>query len=104
MLPALADPPGFNELPVNVDGVVQVQQEAFASVKEAEAEDVVVDEGCPGVEESVPDEDREKAAGAPLAGQQRGNLGAVAVHVLQVDGQVGVREVEHVVFELARWA
>jgi len=56
LLPALAHPPGLDELPMDVDGVVQVQQQAFAAIQKAETEKVVVDEGGPGIQHGVPQE------------------------------------------------
>ena len=51
---ALAQAPGFDELPVDVDGVVEVKQQAFAAIEKAEAEKVVIDKGCGGVGCGVP--------------------------------------------------
>ena len=48
--------PGFGVFPAYVYGVVEVEEQAFASVEEAESEEVVVDEGGDGIEDDVPDE------------------------------------------------
>jgi len=59
----LAEAPGLDELPVDVNGVVDVEDEAFAAVEEAEAEKVVVDEGRRRVQDRVPEECERRAAG-----------------------------------------
>jgi hypothetical protein len=32
---SLAEPPGFDELPVDVDGVVQMKEQSFAAVEKS---------------------------------------------------------------------
>ena len=46
--------PGLGVLPTDVGGVVEMEQEAFAAIEEAEAEDVVLEEGEVGDGEDVP--------------------------------------------------
>lgn len=96
--------PGFGVFPTDVDGVVEVEEEAFASVEEAEAEDIVIDEGGCGVEDDVPDEGDGGAADFAFGGDELADLGAVAVHVLEVEVQGGVSVVEHVSTEGAALA
>jgi hypothetical protein len=38
--------PCLRVFPGDVDGVVEMQQQAFAAVEETQAEDLVVEEGC----------------------------------------------------------
>src|ERR1700675_4531036 len=83
--PSLPQPPRLDELPVHVYGMVDVQQEAFAAVEEAEAEKVGVDKRRQRVERRVPDESRPGPADAPFRMQQVRDLRAVAVHVLQIN-------------------
>src|SRR3984957_9622474 len=45
--------PGFGVFPGDVDSVVEVQQEAFAAVEEAEAKEIVVDERCQRAQDDV---------------------------------------------------
>jgi len=70
----LANFPGFDELPVDVDGVVQVEDEAFAAIEEAQADEVVVEEGGGGVGDGVPEECWPGAAGAATGGEELGDL------------------------------
>ena len=64
LLLALTKPPGFDELPVDVDGVVQVEKQPLASIQESQTEKVVIDEGCGGVGHGVPQESRPRVTGA----------------------------------------
>ena len=57
--------PGFGVLPADVGGVVEVEQEAFAAVEEAEAEDVVPEEGEGGGRRRRSSRRRAGAAGLP---------------------------------------
>ena len=91
--------PGLGVLPADVGGVIEVEQEALAAVEEAEAEDVVPEEGEGGDEEDVPVEREQIAAGALLGDQEAGAEGAVAVHVLEVALEGGVGVVDEVVIE-----
>jgi hypothetical protein len=54
LLLALPQPPGLDELPVNVDGVVEVQQQTLAAIEKAETEEIVIDEGGGWVSNRVP--------------------------------------------------
>jgi len=45
--------PEFYELPVDVDGVVEVEDEAFGAIEEAQAEEVVFDESEDGIEQGL---------------------------------------------------
>lgn len=76
-----------------------MEEEAFAAIKEAEADEVVVEEVGGGSEEGVEKEGGEVGAPAALGGQELGAKIAVAVHVLQVGGERGVGVVEEVVPE-----
>src|ERR1035437_4780518 len=40
-----AEPPGFDELPVDINRVVQVQQQALAAIQKTQPENVVVEKG-----------------------------------------------------------
>ena len=42
--------PGFGVLPAGVGGVIEVKQEAFAAVEEAEAKEIVSEEGEDGAD------------------------------------------------------
>jgi hypothetical protein len=42
--------PGFGVLPAGVGGVIEVEQEAFAAVEEAEAKKIVSEEGEDGAD------------------------------------------------------
>ena len=79
-------------LPTGVGGMVEVEEESLTAVEEAEAEDVVVDEGEGGDDHDVVDEGEGGAAGLALGDDDLGAESAVAVHVLDVafDGGVGV--------------
>ena len=92
--------PGFGVLPADVGGVVEVQQEAFAAVEEAEAEDVVPEEGEGGGRRGRSSRRRatERLVRA-LGDEEVGAEGAVAVHVLEVALEVGVGVVDDVVVE-----
>ncbi len=72
--------PGLGVLPTDVGGMVEVEQESFASVEEAEAEDVIFEEGEVGDGEDVPVEGEGAAAGAatPASGAAGTAPGAVA--------------------------
>ena len=48
--------PCFGVLPAGVGGVVEVEQEAFASIEEAEAEEIVLKERKCGEDEDVVNE------------------------------------------------
>lgn len=93
--------PGFDVLPVDVAGVVEVEEETFFSVEEAGAEDVVVDEGERGVEDGIGEEGWSGFAGLAAAEHEGHAGGAVAAHMLDVEGERRVLVVEHVVAELA---
>jgi hypothetical protein len=63
---ALPDPPGLDELPVDVDGVVQVQQQAFAAIEKAEPEKVVIEEGRRRIRNRVPEKRGQDLLSRPL--------------------------------------
>jgi hypothetical protein len=79
--------------------VIEVQQEAFAAVEEAEAEEVVPEEGEDGDEEDVPVEGEDGAADAVFGDEDLCAEGGVAVHVLEVTLEVGIGMVNEVVAE-----
>ncbi len=91
--------PGLGVLPTDVGGVVEVEQETFAAVEEAEAEDVVPQEGEDGNEEDVPVKGQQVAAGALLGDEESRAKSAVAVHVLEVALEVGIGVMDEVVVE-----
>src|ERR1039458_6924554 len=84
LLLALRGPPGLDELPVDVNGVVEVQEQALAAIQKAEPENVVIDEGCGGIQDGVPEEGGQGLAVSACLHEQQGDLGAVAVHVLEI--------------------
>ncbi len=86
--------PGLGVLPADVDRVVEVEQQTFAAVEEAEADDVVVGERCQRVEDDVPDEAEGVAAGLAAGNGESRHLVAVAVHMLEVERQGGVSVME----------
>src|SRR4051794_39521936 len=86
----LSQPPRLDELPVDVDGVVDVQQEPLAAIEKAQAQKVVVDECCQRIEHRVPDERGPGAACAAPGVEKVRDLGAVAVHVLEIDAHGGI--------------
>jgi len=69
-----------------------MEEESFAAIEEAEAEDVVAEEGEGGDDEDVVVEGEPGLAGFSLFDDGLRAKGAVAVHVLDVafDGGVGV--------------
>jgi hypothetical protein len=78
-----------------------VEQEAFAAVEEAQAENVVVDERGDWVEDDVPEEGEGVAARFAAGYSEARHLGAVALHVFEVLGEGGVGVVEEVAVEAA---
>ncbi len=58
--------PGLGVLPAGVGGVVEVQEEAFAAIEEAEAEEVVPDKRKGGDDEHVVVKDKPGFAGGSL--------------------------------------
>jgi len=99
-----ADPPCLDEFPVDVDGVVEMQEQPFAAIEKTEAENVVVEKGGSGIKQGVAEKGGPGTAGATALNEQFGNLGAVAVHVLEIDDHVGIGVVKHVVLQFAAWA
>src|SRR5215472_7786478 len=88
LLLAAAQFPRFGVLPGDVNGVIQVQQQAFAPVEKSETEKVVVDKGEPGPQHNVAETETDFAFRRHHLRSQRG----IAVHVLDVvgEGRVGV--------------
>lgn len=84
--------------------MVEVQEQTFASVKKTAAEDVVINKGRGGVENDVPDEGKWRPAGFAFGRDEFAYLGAVAVHVLQIQVHGGVGVVEHVSAQCAALA
>ena len=100
----LSGAPGFGVLPTDVGGVVEVEEEPFAAIEEAQAEDVVPEEGEGGDDGYVPDEDGKEAAGFPFGDEELCAEGAVAIHVLDVAFEGGIGVVDEIAvegFELA---
>jgi hypothetical protein len=91
--------PGFGVLPAGVGGVIEVEQEAFATVEEAEAEEIVSEEGEGGADYDVVKEGQAGAASVAFVDDGLRAEGAVAVEAFDVtlDGGVGV--VDDVVVE-----
>lgn len=77
--------------------MVEVQEQAFAAVEESKAEKIIVEEGEERAEDDVDEAEADFAFGHDHLGAQRG----VAVHVVDVVGEVGVGVVEERVFECA---
>ena len=77
--------------------MVEMQEQAFAAIEEAEAEDVVVNEGGNRSEYDIQDAEAGVAFGDGHLGAQRG----LAVHVVEVVGEGGVGVVEEGAVELA---
>ena len=73
-----------------------MEQEAFAAVEKAEAEEVVPDKGGEGDHEDVVCEGDDRAAGLALGDEELGAKGAVTVHVLDVALERGVSVVDEV--------
>jgi len=78
-----------------------MEQQAFAAVQEAEADDVVVGERRQRVEDDVPDEAEGVAAGLAAGDGETRHLVAVAVHVLEVELQGGISVVEQIALHAA---
>src|SRR5579864_5670513 len=70
--------------------MIEVQQQAFASVKETEAEEIVVEECCQRTQDNVDDAEADPACCHDHLRAQ----GRIAVHVLDVVGERGVGMVE----------
>jgi hypothetical protein len=76
--------PGLRILPAGVDGVVEVQQEAFAAIEEAEAQEIVSEEGEDGADQDVVKESEAGGAGVAFVDDGLRAEGAVAVEALNV--------------------
>src|SRR5208282_5390041 len=78
--------------------MVEMEKQAFAAVKEAEAEDVVVEERGQRAQDDV-----EQAKAAMAVGDSHlGSKGRIAVHVVDVVGEGGIGVVEEGVVEFPR--
>src|SRR5438067_8285785 len=75
--------PSFRVFPRDVDRMIQVQEQPFAAVKEAETKKIVVNERCKGAENDVD----EAEAAMPFGDRQVGSEGGVVVHVIEVVGE-----------------
>src|SRR5580658_101119 len=82
--------PCFRVFPRDIDGVIEVQQQALATIEKAEAKKKVVDERCEGTHDDV-----EHAEAALAFGDYHlGAEGGVTVHMVDVVGEGGVGVVE----------
>jgi hypothetical protein len=93
--------PSLDVLPVDVAGVVEMEEETFFAIEKASAEDVVVEEGERGVEDCVGEEGDGGLAGLSAAEHERHTGCAVSTHVFDVEREGGVLVVQHVVFEFS---
>jgi hypothetical protein len=91
-------------LPADVDGMVDVKLEAFAAIEEAEAKDVVVEEGEHGVQNCVDEVSDRVVADLAAAKHQRDAGVGVATHVFLVERQSGILEVEEVAAQVSHGA
>ena len=91
--------PGFGVLPARVSGVIEVEQEAFAAVEEAEAEEIVSEEGESGADYHVVKEGEAGAAGVSFVDDGLRAEGAVAVEAFDVALYGGVGVVDDVMLE-----
>src|ERR1035438_9018438 len=91
--------PRLRILPASVGCVVEVQQQAFATVEKSEPEDVVPQERELRNDEDIADESRPGAAHLTRGNQQGAAERAVPVHVLDVGFQRRVGVVDQIVIE-----
>jgi len=59
------EPPGFDELPVDVNGVVEVQEQALAAIQKAQAEEIVVGKRRGRIQDRISYESGKRLADAP---------------------------------------
>ena len=78
-----------------------MEEEALAAIEEASADDVVVEEGEAGLRRVLVKKASGVAAGLAAAQHERDAGGAVAAHVLLVEGQRGILVVEQIAAESA---
>lgn len=71
-----------------------MQEQALPAIQKAEPEEIVVEEGCTGVEQYIPEKGQRAAADFAFAVRQFRTERAVAVHVIEVVFQRGVGVVE----------
>ena len=83
--------------------MVEVQQKAFATVEEAETDDVVVGERCYRIEDYIPDEGNRAATGLALFDSELRHLVAIAIHVLEVEWQRRIRVMQQVAINATGW-
>src|SRR5438270_10738930 len=81
--------PSLSVFPAHIDGVVEMQQQSFFAIEEAEAEKIVVDERRPRPYDDVP----QREPGPFLSGHLRAQ-GGVAVHVADVRLKAGIGMVQ----------
>ena len=79
--------PNLGVFPGNVDCVVEVQQQSFTSVEKTQTEKIVVNEGQAGPQRDVDHAE----SGTPLGHGHLRSQRRVAVHVVDVIGNRGVR-------------
>src|SRR5437870_2773616 len=82
--------PSLSVFPAHIDAVVEMQQQSFFAIEEAEAEEIVVDERGPGTNDDVP-----QGEAVPLF--RRGGFRAqagVPVHVADIRLQAGIGVVQ----------
>src|SRR5580698_817083 len=89
--------PCLRIFPRDINRMVEVEEQAFAAIEKSEAEKIVVDE-C---RERAQDDVEEAEATLALGNRHVCAEGGVAVHVVNVVGEGGVRVVENGVFESA---
>ena len=82
--------PHFRVFPGNVHRVTEVQQQSFASVKKAEAEKIVIDEGHQRTHCDIYDAESRSSLGDRHFCPQRG----IAVHVGDIVGDGGITVVQ----------
>src|SRR5260221_2994155 len=90
----------FGVLPAHVHRVIEVQQQAFFAVEEAEAEEVVVNESKPRANNDI---DKTEAFLA-ISDRHLRTQRRVLVHVLNVAGEGGVGVVKEVTCERSNYA
>ena len=90
------DLPGLGVLPAGVSGVIEVQEESFAAVEEAEAKEVVSKEGEGWEKKDVVAEGKGRAARVPFVDDDLGAKGAVAIEALDVTFESGIGVVDDI--------
>ena len=81
-----------------------MEQQAFAAVEEATAEEVIVEESGRRVEQHVGSKGWQRQGGTAAAPGLLGAQGAVTIHVCDVGGEGGVSVVDQVSFQAAGFA